>query len=102
MLTFQDCIGLSALTEEEISLVAAHERVPSIAALEMGDFLLHQPEGAAWMRRLVENEIEKAARRRDFERAAQLMIVLRRFVTRYSPADAAGNRKAASVGPRAS
>lgn len=89
MLTYQDCVGLCSLTEEEITSVAKHEHLPSIAALEMGDFILHQPNGAAWLRRMLEDDISQAAARHDFREAAHLMAVLRRFVGRTGSADRA-------------
>ena len=36
MLTIEDCIGLSGLTEDEIAAVAEHEHLPAMLALEMG------------------------------------------------------------------
>jgi hypothetical protein len=40
MLTIEDCIGLSELTEEEILAIAQHEHIPEIAGLEMGHYLI--------------------------------------------------------------
>ena len=34
MLTIQDCIELSELTEEEILAIAEHEHIPEMAAIE--------------------------------------------------------------------
>ena len=39
MLTLEDCIGLSGLTEEEILAIAQHEHIPQIAATELGNRL---------------------------------------------------------------
>jgi hypothetical protein len=41
MLTYQDCVELSDLTEDEIDAIARHERLPEMAALEMGSYLVH-------------------------------------------------------------
>ena len=40
MLSYQDCVELSDLTEEEIEAIAEHEHLPEIAALEMGSYLV--------------------------------------------------------------
>ena len=39
MLTYEDCVELSDLTEEEIEAVAQHEHLPEIVALELGSYL---------------------------------------------------------------
>ncbi|MEM1401426.1 MAG: hypothetical protein AAGF58_16170 [Pseudomonadota bacterium] len=89
MLTFDDCIGLSDLTEDEVDAISVHEHVPEIVALELGHFLLHQPRGAAYLRQVMEDEIAGAAARRDFRQAAHLIAVLRKFVARNGVADTA-------------
>ena len=38
MLMYQDCMEASDLTEEEIEAVAQHERLPEMAALEVGSY----------------------------------------------------------------
>ena len=45
MLTYEDCVELSDLTEEEIEDVAQHEHLPEIVALQLGSYLVHSPEG---------------------------------------------------------
>ena len=41
MLTIQDCIELSELSEDEILAIGEHEHLPEIVALEMGNYLVH-------------------------------------------------------------
>ena len=41
MLTLQDCIELSELTEEEILAISEHEHIPEMVALELGNYLVH-------------------------------------------------------------
>ena len=38
MLTLQDCIELSELSEEEILAIAEHEHIPEMLAIELGNF----------------------------------------------------------------
>ena len=42
MLTFEDCLSLSELTEEEILAIAEHEHIPELAALELGSDAVFQ------------------------------------------------------------
>lgn len=37
MLTLEDCIALSGLTQEEIAAIAGHEHIPGIPAAARGD-----------------------------------------------------------------
>ncbi len=37
MLTYEDCLGLSALTDGDVSASAEHEHIPRMVAVELGD-----------------------------------------------------------------
>lgn len=43
MLSLEDCLGLCDLSEDEVLAIAEHERIPEIAAVELGNYLLHTP-----------------------------------------------------------
>ena len=45
MLTYEDCLGLCDLSEDEIRAIAEHEHLAEIAALELGQYLIHAPDG---------------------------------------------------------
>lgn len=80
MLTYQDCVGLCSLTEEEIEAVAEHEHLPAIVALELGDYLVHTAEGVPMIRRMILDDIATAAAHGDTEHALKLRLVLKHFV----------------------
>ena len=48
VLTFEDCLGLCELTEEEIRAIAEHEHLPQIVALELGNYLMRGPTANCW------------------------------------------------------
>jgi hypothetical protein len=48
MLTIQDCIELSELTEEEILAIARHQHIPEMAALELGNYLIQTASSTTW------------------------------------------------------
>lgn len=52
MLTYEDCVGLSELTPEEITALACYLHVPEIVAVEMGARLCLSPEGRQLIQRL--------------------------------------------------
>lgn len=80
MLTFDDCLGLCALTEEEVRAIALHEHLPEIVALELGDCLIRTPGGEFLVSHMVIDTIQDAERRGDRARAVLLKTTLRHFI----------------------
>jgi hypothetical protein len=80
MLSYEDCVELSDLTEEEITAIAEHEHLPEIAALEMGSYLVHSPEGVPMIKRIILDDIEEERRRGHNEKVLQLKLVLKHFI----------------------
>lgn len=80
MLSFEDCIALCGLTEEEIDAIAEHEHIPELPAAELGACLLRRPDGVARIRAMILDDIAEAQRRRNYARSARLKLVLRHFV----------------------
>lgn len=79
MLTFQDCLGLSELTEEEILAVAEHENIPELAALEFGNYLMRTPSGERRLKRIILDDIAAARKSGNIRHAATLKLVLRHY-----------------------
>ena len=50
MISLEDCVGLSGLTEEEILAIAEHEHIPEIAASALGHYLSRQARGIEQIR----------------------------------------------------
>ena len=85
MLTLQDCIELSDLSEDEILAIAEHEHIPEMAALEMGNYLCHTPEGEQRIRRMIVDDIRAARERGDTRHAAVLKTALEHYVSEHHP-----------------
>ena len=92
MLTYNDCLGLSDLTQEQVSALARIRHLPEVVALEMGWSLSRTPEGARTIRGMILDDIEAACRRGDAHAAARLGLVLHHFLedhqVREDPAEA--------------
>ncbi len=88
MLTYEDCLELSDLTEEEIEAISEHEHLPEMAALELGSYLVHTPEGVPMIKRIILEDIEDANRRGHVEKVLQLKLVLKHFVDTHPNATA--------------
>ncbi len=83
MLTFEDCLGLCELSEEQIRAIAEHEHLPEIVALELGNFLLRGPDGELLVSHMLIDDIRAAERRGDVVRAAHLKQALRHFIDEH-------------------
>lgn len=83
MLTCQDCIGLSELSEEEVLAIAEHEHIPEIVAAEFGNYLLSLPDGEMRIKRIILEDIETAKRHGRDRHALILKLVLRHFVEHH-------------------
>ncbi len=80
MLTYEDCLELSDLTEEEVEAIAQHEHIPEIVALELGSYLVHGPDGVPMIKRIILDDIEEERRLGNQKKALHLKLVLRHFV----------------------
>lgn len=89
MLTWDDCLALCDLTADEVAAIAEHEHLTQMAAAELGNYLIHSPDGAPKIRRIILDDIETAQARGDYAHAVKLKLVLRRFVQSHGPARAA-------------
>ena len=88
MLTLNDCIALSDLTKREVDAIAEHEHIPEMIAAELGNYLVHTPEGRQTIRAIIRDDIAAAEARGDHYQSARLKLVLRHFVEhcRQNPA----------------
>ncbi|WP_205963477.1 DUF6455 family protein [Roseicella aquatilis] len=80
MLTYNDCLGLSGLTPEQVAALAHHEHLPEIVALEMGWSLCGTPEGQQRIRRMILDEVAAVCRQGDPRAGARLGLALHRFL----------------------
>jgi hypothetical protein len=86
MLTYEDCLGMTELTQAEVEAIAEHEHCPEIIALELGDYLVRSPEGRPRIRNMILEDLVAAERRGDLQRTAKLKLVLKNFCDRYPEA----------------
>lgn len=94
MLTFEDCLGLCQLTEDEILAIAEHEHITEMAALELGQYLVKSPEGVEMIGKMIVDDMEEAKRHDNRTRYLCLKAALKHFVDTHpdNPAAAAGKR----------
>lgn len=84
MLSYEDCVEASDLTEEEIAAIAQHQHLPEMAALEMGSYLVHTAEGIPMIKSIILDDIKEESRRGHDEKVLQLKLVLKQFVENHA------------------
>ena len=95
MLSFEDCIALSSLSEEEIAAIAEHEHLPMIVAAELGNYLMCAPDGNRYIKRMIRDDIADAHRRGDKAHEIALKLVLRHYLANH-PECAGGTHRSSS------
>lgn len=80
MLSLEDCIGLSGLSEEEVLAIAEHEHIPEMAAAEMGNYLVQTSQGELRIKAIIRDDIAQARARGDRAHELALELVLRRYL----------------------
>ncbi len=88
MLSYEDCLALSDLSEDEVAAIAEHEHIPEMAAAAMGNYLMHTNAGVPMLKRMILEDIEHAKATGHWEHALELKMVLRHFVETHPHAPA--------------
>jgi hypothetical protein len=86
MLTLEECIAFSELTEDEILAIAEHEHIPDIAAVELGHYLVATAEGRARIKRMILDDMQAARDHGDRHHLLALKQVLRKFLDEHAKA----------------
>lgn len=82
-LTFEDCLGLCDLTEQEVLAIAEHEHIPAMAAVQLGDYLEHTPEGEQRIKTMIRDDIASAAACGDRLRTLALKSIIRDYILKH-------------------
>ncbi len=80
MLTFSDCLSYCGLNEDEINVIAHHERITELAAIEFADSLLHTQDGEQRICDILADEMRHAEAMHHTRNVAYLRAVLTRYL----------------------
>jgi hypothetical protein len=80
MISLQDCIAFSGLTEEEILAIAEHEHIPEAVACGLAKYLETTPGGGDVIRGMIVDDIRTARTRGDTAHVRHLLHVLHHFL----------------------
>lgn len=82
-LTFQDCVGLCDLTEQEVLAIAEHQHIPAMAAVQLGDYLVHTPQGKQLIKAMMRDDIAAAVASGDRPRVLALKSIIRDYILKH-------------------
>ena len=83
MLSLDECIGMSGLTEDEIAVIAEHEHVPEIVAVELAQGLLKTPKGVFILKCYISDVLERAKLAGKRDKVKRLDLLLTRFIAAH-------------------
>jgi hypothetical protein len=86
MISLEDCVGLSGLTEEEVLAIAEHEHIPEIAASALGQYLSRQEHGIEQIRDMIVHDIRQAQQDQNKQHIVVLLHVLHHFLKAHPEA----------------
>jgi hypothetical protein len=83
LLTVQECVDMSELSNQTIRAIAEHEHIPEVVAAELGHALLKSNGGTAKIRRILEENVELAVQAGQQDTIDDRKRVLERFIASY-------------------
>lgn len=86
MISREDCIALCGLDADEIDAIAEHEHLGDVQAAALAQYLLHAAHGPEKIRSMIVDDIRTALNEDRPAHAAQLLAVLRHFMTEHPDA----------------
>lgn len=86
MITLEDCVAFSGLTEEEVLAIAEAEHVPEVIACGVAQYLSSHQGGDSLVRDLIVKDIRAAQADGRRQRVQELLHVLHHFLKAHSEA----------------
>ncbi len=80
MLTLQDCIAFSGLSEEEIRAIAEHEHIPETVATTLGSYLAQTSDGEVEIRNMIIDDIRHSQKCGNKQHVRELLHVLHHYL----------------------
>lgn len=86
MISLEDCIAFSGLSEDEVTAIGEHEHIPQIAACALAGYLLKQPHGGEAIRKMIIDDIQQSLCEGRINHAQELFMALRHFLDNHPEA----------------
>lgn len=86
MISLEDCIALSGLTEEEILAIAEHEHIPETVAAGLAQYMARKNGGFREIGAMIVDDIRAAQAQGRKARVQELLHVLHHFLRSHPEA----------------
>jgi hypothetical protein len=86
MISLEDCIAMSGLSEEEILAIAEHEHISEAVACGLAQYLSGATHGEDRVRDMIVDDIRQAQARGDTGHVRDLLHVLHHFLREHPTA----------------
>jgi hypothetical protein len=86
MISLEDCIALSGLTEDEILAIAEHDHIPESVAVGLARYMADAPGGFHEIGEMIIDDIRGAQARGNREHVKELLHVLHHFLKTHPDA----------------
>jgi hypothetical protein len=86
MITPEEIVGMTDLTEEEVAAIAEHEHTTGVLAAGMVEYLMHRHGGPQAINRMICEDIRAALRADNVAHARELYTVLKHFIATHPEA----------------
>ncbi|MEM1266105.1 MAG: hypothetical protein AAGI50_08830 [Pseudomonadota bacterium] len=86
MISIDDIIGMTDLTEDEIAAIGEHEHMELAPAAAMAGYLMHKHHGPAKIQAMICDDTREALHKGDLAHAWTLFAALRHFMAEHSEA----------------
>lgn len=86
MISMDDIVGMTDLTEEEVAAIAEHEHMAMAPAAALADYLMHHHKGPAEVQRMICEDIRAALHRDDLDHAKALFGALHHYMSEHPDA----------------
>lgn len=83
MLTYEDCLEMCELTQEEVNAIAEHEHLQRIQAIAKAEYLVRTDGGERVIRKMIIDDIRHAQDLGDLSHEQDLKDVLTLFITTH-------------------
>lgn len=86
MISLEDMVGLSELSEDDILAIAEHEHMAPSVAAALGSYLSQSPAGLETVRNMILDDIRQAQAGGDSAHERELLHVLHHFLRQHPEA----------------
>jgi hypothetical protein len=93
VLTFEGCLAFCELTESEVAVIAEHEHLPQLPAVELAYYLMKGADGQVRVQHMIVDDIRAAQERGDLVHAATLKRTLRGFIEQHRAKEGRGQAR---------